>query len=363
MSLRKFLFPLLLLLPAACATPQKEATFQSFLEGFKECNRMEFSFYKGSVFVHNPHINDSLYARFIPPQNEDKAISSVSWYKGCCMKHGDITVALLGKWCYDYGDKFNRLFVEYEACFYVLVVYSAKGEILDHKTICHWGGGSYGTTYFARITPTGDPLTFRVEQATLDGDGKLMEQYKEDLIYTVTTHEYTISPNGKINDKPLGTTKEHRRPEGADSHTIKSFEQFKSFFIKCEKPYVLDSLFKRKRNSDDWVSKYLPVPDCYDFIPDTILSGGAPRDVYFAPCRYIAAGGRFYFFVIEFCDTPENAYPYGDYKILEFDGKGRFKRQYLVLHDSDNHYIRKVDLPFMLRPRLKKYEKLWGTSR
>ena len=129
MSFRKFLFPLLLLLPAACATPQKEATFQSFLEGFKECNRMEFSFYKGSVFVHNPHINDSLYARFIPPQNEDKAISSVSWYKGCCMKHGDITVALLGKWCYDYGDKFNRLFVEYEACFYVLVVYSAKGEI------------------------------------------------------------------------------------------------------------------------------------------------------------------------------------------------------------------------------------------
>ena len=177
MSLRKFLFPLLLLLPAACATPQKEATFQSFLEGFKECNRMEFSFYKGSVFVHNPHINDSLYARFIPPQNEDKAISSVSWYKGCCMKHGDITVALLGKWCYDYGDKFNRLFVEYEACFYVLVVYSAKGEILDHKTICYWGGGSYGTTYFARITPTGNPLTFRVEQATLDGDGKLMEQY------------------------------------------------------------------------------------------------------------------------------------------------------------------------------------------
>ena len=210
---------------------------------------MEFSFYKGSVFVHNPHINDSLYARFIPPQNEDKAISSVSWYKGCCMKHGDITVALLGKWCYDYGDKFNRLFVEYEACFYVLVVYSAKGEILDHKTICYWGGGSYGTTYFARINSTGDPLTFRVEQATLDGDGKLMEQYKEDLIYTVTTHEYTISPDGKINDKPLGTTKEHRRPEGADSHTIKSFEQFKSYFVKCEKPYVLDSLFKRKRNS------------------------------------------------------------------------------------------------------------------
>ena len=355
MSLRKFLFPLLLLLPAACGAPQKEATFQSFLEGFKECVRMDFSCYKGSVFVHNPHINDSLYARFIPPQNEDTAISSVSWYKGCCMKHGDITVALLGKWCYDYGDKFNRLFVEYEACFYVLVVYSAKGEILDHKTICHWGGGSYGTTYFARITPTGDPLTFRVEQATLDGDGKLLQQYKEDLIYTVAMNEYTISPEGKIADKPLGTKKEHRRPQGADSHTIKSFEQFKSYFVKCEKPYVLDSLFVMDKSGGVWDP--MPMPDCLDFIPDTILSGNAPRDTYFLPNCYIETGNRCFFFV------NESYYNQLYYKILEFDRKGRFKRQYLVLKDSGDYYIRKADMPFMLRSRLKRYEKLWNTSR
>ena len=126
---------------------------------------MDFSCYEEPLFLHYPEINDSLYARFIPPQNEDKAISSASWYKGCCMKHGDITIALLGKWCNEYDDKFNHLFVEYDVFFYELVTYSAKGEILDHKTICHWGGGSYGTTYFARITPTGDPLTFRSRSA------------------------------------------------------------------------------------------------------------------------------------------------------------------------------------------------------
>ena len=357
MSFRKFLFPLLLLLPAACATPQKEATFQSFLEGFKECNRMEFSFYKGSVFVHNPHINDSLYARFIPPQNEDKAISSVSWYKGCCMKHGDITVALLGKWCYDYGDKFNRLFVEYEACFYVLVVYSAKGEILDHKTICHWGGGSYGTTYFARITPTGDPLTFRVEQATLDGDGKLMEQYKEDLIYTVTTHEYTISPDGKINDKPLGTTKEHRRPEGADSHNIKSYEQFKSYFVKCGKPYVRDSLFVYNKRSDGLRCEYLPMPDCLDFIPDTIINSEfTPKDTYFIPCRYVETSNRCFFFV------EEEYGPYHFYfKILEFDKAGHFVKQIKVFFYNDYGDIYGDDIDVILDHRLKKYEHLWKT--
>ena len=355
MSFRKFLFPLLLLLPAACAASQKEAKFQSFLEGFEECSRMDFSCYEEPLFLHNPYIDDSLYARFIPPQNEDKAISSASWYKGCCMKHGDITIALLGKWCNEYDDKFNHLFVEYDVFFYVLVVYSAKGEILDHKTICYWGGGSYGTTYFARINSTGDPLTFRVEQATLDGDGKLLQQYKEDLIYTVAMNEYTISPEGKIADKPLGTKKEHRRPQGADSHTIKSFEQFKSFFVKCDKPYVLDSLFVMDKSGGVWDP--MPMPDCLDFIPDTILSGNAPRDTYFLPNCYIETGNRCFFFV------NESYYNQLYYKILEFDRKGRFKRQYLVLKDSGDYYIRKADMPFMLRSRLKRYEKLWNTSR
>ena len=278
----------------------QEATFQSFLKGFKECNRMEFSFYDESIFVHNPRIDDSLYARFIPAQSEDKAISSATWYKGCCIKHGDITIALLGEWCY-YDDKFTNLFVEYDVCFYVLVVYSAKGEILDHKTICYRGGGSYGTTYFARITPSDDPLTFRVEQATLDGDGMLMKQYKEDLIYTVATHEYTISPEGKVVDKPLGTKKEHRRPRGADSHNIKSFEQFKSYFVKCEKPYLRDSLFtmyKGRQNQEP--IEDLPMPDCLDFIPDTIINSEyTPKQTSFLPYSYIETPERCFFFVSE----------------------------------------------------------------
>ena len=358
MLLRKIIF-ILILLPIANVMAQ-EATFQSFLKGFKECNRMEFSFYDESIFVHTPRIDDSLYARFIPPQNEDKAISSTSWYKGSRMKHDGITVALLEKWCNEYDDKFNHLFVEYDVFFYVLVVYSAKGEILDHKTICHWGGGSYGTTYFARITPTGDPLTFRVEQATLDGDGKLMLQYKEDLVYTVATHEYTISPEGKIADKPLGTTKEHRRPEGADSHTIKSFEQFKSYFVKCEKPYVRDSLFtmyKGRQNQEP--IEDLPMPDCLDFIPDTIINSEyTPKDTRFLPYSYIETPECCFFFVSE---------EYGPYhfyfKILEFDKAGHFVKQIKVFFYNDYGDIYGDDIDVILDHRLKKYEHLWNTSR
>ena len=264
------------------------------------------------------------------------------------------------RWCQDYDDKFNDLFVEYSVDLYTLIVFSAKGEVLNSKTIGYYGGGSYGTTYFARITPTGNPLTFRVEQATLDGDGKLMLQYKEDLVYTVATHEYTISPEGKILDKALGTKKEHRRPRGADSHNIKSFEQFKSYFVKCEKPYVRDSLFtmyKGRQNQEP--IEDLPMPDCLDFIPDTIINSEyTPKDTRFLPYSYIETPECCFFFVSE---------EYGPYhfyfKILEFDKAGHFVKQIKVFFYNDYGDIYGDDIDVILDHRLKKYEHLWNTSR
>ena len=264
------------------------------------------------------------------------------------------------RWCQDYDDKFNDLFVEYSVDLYTLIVFSDKGEVLNSRTIGYDGGGSYGTTYFARITPSDDPLKFRVEQATLDGDGKLMLQYKEDLVYTVATHEYTISPEGKIVDKPLGTKKEHRRPRGADSHNIKSFEQFKSYFVKCEKPYVRDSLFSmyKHRHNQEPIEE-LPMPDCLDFIPDTIINNEyTPKDTYFLPYSYIETNNRCFFFVLERYG-PYHFY----YKILEFDKAGHFVKQIKVFFYNDYGDIYGDDIDVILDHRLKKYEHFWNTSR
>ena len=357
MSFRKFLFPLLLLLPAACATPQKEATLQAFLSEFKECSKIESKSFEDSRPSDSAYIDKELCKQYFPIVNKDSTEEGSIWLKGSYIKHGNLIIAMFKRWCQDYDDKFNNLFVEYSVDLYTLIVFSAKGEVLNSRTIGYEGGGSYGTTYFARITPTGNPLTFRVEQATLDGDGKLMKQYKEDLVYTAATNEYTISPDGKINDKPLGTKKEHRRPQGADSHTIKSFEQFKSYFVKCDKPYVNDSLFVHKLSKDGQRYEYLPVPDSFDFIPDTILCDITPRDVSWNPCRYIEAKGRYYFFIVE------SAYVDSYYKILEFSEDGRFNRQYVVFHWGDDVDIYKDDVRVILAHRLKKYEDLWNTSR
>ena len=356
MSLRKFLFPLLLLLPAACAAPQKEATLQAFLSEFKECSKIESKSFEDSRPSDSAYIDKELCKQYFPIVNKDSTEEGSIWLKGSYFKHGNLIIAMFKRWCQDYDDKFNDLFVEYSVDLYTLIIFTAKGEVLDSKTIGYEGGGSYGTTYFTRITPTDDPLKFRVEQATLDGDGKLMLQYKEDLVYTVATHEYTISPEGKIVDKTLGTAKEHRRPKGTENSGNTSFAQFKSYFAKCTAPYNNDSLFEMKVPGE-----FLSKPECFDIIPDTILSNVMPRDADLAACRYIETEESCFFFMVEGCMIPIEGYPYTDYKILEFDKKGRFKKQYIVAHFSDDMDIDYEKIPGVLSQNLKEYEHLWKT--
>ncbi len=349
MSLRKFLFPLLLLLPVPCMA--QEATFQSFLQDFRECSRVELSCYGDVKAANNPYVDKEIYKNFLPV-----VADSIMWLKGSCFRHGDIIVAMLRKWDMNVYDKYKHYIMENDVCNFMLITYSAKGELIDSKVLGKYGGNDVGNTYYTNITPTDDPLKFRVEQATLDGDGKLMLQYKEDLVYTVATHEYTISPEGKIVDKPLGTKKEHRRPKGTENSGNTSFAQFKSYFAECTAPYNNDSLFEMKVPGE-----FLSKPECFDIIPDTILSNVMPRDADLAACRYIETEESCFFFMVEGCMIPIEGYPYTDYKILEFDKKGRFKKQYIVAHFSDDMDIDYEKIPTVLSQNLKKYEHLWNT--
>ena len=349
MSLRKFLFPLLLLLPVPCMA--QEATFQSFLQDFRECSQVELSCYGDVKADNNPYVDKEIYKNFLPV-----VADSIMWLKGSCFRHGDIIVAMLRKWDMNVYDKYKHYIMENDVCNFMLITYSAKGELIDSKVLGKYGGNDVGNTYYTNITPTDDPLKFRVEQATLDGDGKLMKQYKEDLIYTVTTHEYTISPEGKIADKTLGTAKEHRRPKGTENSGNTSFAQFKSYFAKCTAPYNNDSLFEMKVPGE-----FLSKPECFDIIPDTILSNVMPRDADLAACRYIETEESCFFFMVEGCMIPIEGYPYTDYKILEFDKKGRFKKQYIVAHFSDDMDIDYEKIPGVLSQNLKEYEHLWNT--
>lgn len=349
MSLRKFLFPLLLLLPVPCMA--QEATFQSFLQDFRECSQVELSCYGDVKAANNPYVDKEIYKNFLPV-----VADSIMWLKGSCFRHGDIIVAMLRKWDMNVYDKYKHYIMENDVCNFMLITYSAKGELIDSKVLGKYGGNDVGNTYYTNITPTDDPLKFRAEQATLDGDGSMLVQYREDLVYTVVTHEYTIGKDGKITDKVTGTKKEHRRPKGTENSGNTSFAQFKSYFAECTAPYNNDSLFEIKIPGE-----FLSVPDCFNTIPDTILSNVAPRDAELSPCRYIETEESCFFFMVEGCMIPIEGYPYTDYKILEFDKKGRFKKQYIVAHFSDDMDIDYEKIPTILSQNLKEYEHLWKT--
>ncbi len=349
MSLRKFLFPLLLLLPVPCMA--QEATFLSFLQDFRECSRVELSCYGDVKAAYNPYVDKEIYKNFLPV-----VADSIMWLKGSCFRHGDIIVAMLRKWDMNVYDKYKHYIMENDVCNFMLITYSAKGELIDSKVLGKYGGNDVGNTYYTNITPTDDPLKFRAEQATLDGDGSMLVQYREDLVYTVVTHEYTIGKDGKITDKVTGTKKEHRRPKGTENSGNTSFAQFKSYFAKCTAPYNNDSLFEMKVPGE-----FLSKPECFDIIPDTILSNVMPRDADLAACRYIETEESCFFFMVEGCMIPIEGYPYTDYKILEFDKKGRFKKQYIVAHFSDDMDIDYEKIPGVLSQNLKKYEHLWKT--
>lgn len=356
MPLRKFIFSLLLLLPAACAMPQKEATFQSFLNELKECNKVELSCFGDVSALDDPFIDKEQYKQFLPEVHLTSLKNGFQWVKGSYIKHGNLVIAMLGIYCGEYDDIYKYYFVEHDAYTYMLVTYSPQGKIMQYEELGMKGGGAEADTYFTRITPTDNPLKFRVESGLLF-DPTLLDQYK-DLEYVVQTHEFTISPNGEIEDWIIGTPrKEYVKAQGADSHKIVDFGQFKSYFVKCGKPYTNDSLFVNEERQED-----LPVPDCFDFFPDTVISFAWPRYADFTPCRYIEAKGSYFFFIIEHSSQPFGVYPYNYFKILEFDGNGRFKRVVPVFFHGDCSYGRAADdIPISkLIGELKKYEHLWN---
>lgn len=312
---------------------------------------MELSCYGDVKTSNNPYVDNEMYKNFLPV-----VADSIMWLKGSCFRHGDIIVAMLRKWDMNVYDKYKYYIMENDVCNFMLITYSAKGELIDSKVLGKYSGNDVGNTYYTNITPTDDPLKFRTEQATLDGDGSMLVQYREDLVYTVVTHEYTIGKDGKITDKVTGTKKEHRRPKGTENSGNTSFAQFKSYFAECTAPYNNDSLFEIKIPGE-----FLSVPDCFNTIPDTILSNVAPRDAELSPCRYIETEESCFFFMVEGCMIPIKGYPYTDYKILEFDKKGRFKKQYIVAHFSDDMDIDYEKIPTVLSQNLKEYEHLWKT--
>lgn len=120
----------------------QEATFQSFLQDFRECSRVELSCYGDVKAANNPYVDKEIYKNFLPV-----VADSIMWLKGSCFRHGDIIVAMLRKWDMNVYDKYKHYIMENDVCNFMLITYSAKGELIDSKVLGKYGGNDVGNTY------------------------------------------------------------------------------------------------------------------------------------------------------------------------------------------------------------------------
>ena len=196
--------------------------------------------------------------------------------------------------------------------------------MIDFKTLCHSGTAAYAIS----IKASDDGQGLAVEQRTLD-DCSLLLQYKN-LEYTSCTRKYTLLSDGKIKERI--TIAPHKKTVDVLSSVKQfSFEQFKAYFHKQDKPVIDHTLFTMAEEG-----KELPFESCLSLIPDTVDTKGWPREICWNPCQYIESDDLFYFFLITDCRFPKEGYPYVDFLVLEFLKDGTFKGAKSVYHWSDD---------------------------
>lgn len=306
---------------------KRETSFQTFLSEFKKAKRMDAASF-GKAFDFIDHAER--YSKFLPATSEECRCEpeNASWIKGSYIELKGIVVVMLQRYCSDYQDGNNQWFMENDGTDYVLITYSSyssSGKMLDCKTVGH-----SGTAHSVSLSASEHGPGLVAEQRTLD-DCSLLHQYK-DLVYTVSTHEYTVKPDGTIEERTVDAP--HKEVVDVMS-SIKqlSFPQFQSYFQKQDNPSIDHTLFTPSETHEE-----LPFESCLSLIPDTLDHNSFPRDIRWIPCRCIEGKTTLSFFLIKDCATPIAGFlPYTDYMILEFHKNGTFKSARNIYHTADDN--------------------------
>lgn len=321
--LAKQIAVLLFLLPLThvCAQP---VSFQTFLSEFEKGECLDSTSF-GDCRTSGV-IDHERYSRFLPPADDECRCEPVLWHKGSYLEYKNFIVVMLQRYCPDYPDGNCKWLMENDGVDCMLITYSRDGKVLDYKTVWH-----SGAAYVARVEAIGNGLGLAVEQGVLD-DCSLLFQYK-DLVYTVCKYEYILKPDGMIEERSAGAP--YKKVVDVMSGIKQfSFEQFRAYFKKWDKPYVDHTLFSFSGDSAE-----LPFESCLSLIPDTLDHNSWPRDLRWMPCRYIETEKGFSFFLVKDCMTPKAGLaPYTDYMILEFHKNGMFNCAVNICHSDDDNF-------------------------
>jgi hypothetical protein len=339
MKIKKPIIVLMILLSSHVHA--QKVSFQTFLSEHKEVEKLDStSFGSPYEFIES----ESLYSEFLPTINDDCHCKQkgIRWQKGSYIEYKNFIAVALRRYCSDYLDGNDEWFMENEGFDYMLITYSRDGKMIDCKTLCHSGTAAYAIG----IKASDDGQGLAVEQRTLNDCNPLV-QYKN-LEYTSCTRKYTLLSDGKI--KESITIAPHKETVDVLSSVEQfSFEQFKAYFNKQDKPVIDHTLFSQSRGDAE-----LPFESCLSLIPDTLDHNCWPRDICWTPCQYMEHEDLISFFIIKDCRTPKVGFlPYTDYMVLEFHKDGTFKGARNIYHWDDDSVADEATINNLITKALK----------
>ena len=339
----KHILPLLLLVFSIIPINAQTDKFPAFLSNFNEIIELD-----DSVFVPSRRKQEdfnSRYTDFLPVQDRCFGCKEkVNWWGCRYLRKDNHIVAFLQYFCADYDDRFNHWLMEDCGIDDVIVVYSLDGRIQDFKIMAR----NSEPCYLAKMHYDARHDAFIIEQSVLD-EPSFLHRF-DDYVYTVTTHRYSITKNGKIKDKVLRKQGKHIVPNKYRSYSDVqlTFPQFLSRFHKWDRPYVNDSIFKED------VKQELPAYFMYKLIPDSVDCQCWPTEMWWNAYHYIETSDRYLCFVNEGCSMPTAEEGiFTNYYMLVFAKQGILEQVVKICRSRDEDDFTPEEFNALLTKRLR----------
>lgn len=243
---------------------------------------------------------DSCISAFLPYHGEfDNHYEPAHYvtYKG-------FTILFIRHLIFDMG---RKEFVEDDLIEYIMAVFTNEGKLTDHKII-----GKDGWTDFTDIRGCINKLVCKQGHLPLS-------EYSlyNDLPFIVTTHEYTITDEGLIVDRVVGTPKKEIRQPKFPAKKDAPFKGLLALFQQWQKSSLDRSVFC----SPSEEGKRLEIGREYEhLIPGFLSRTSETEDIWWQPGQYMELDSVYVLFATRMC-TP--SYPCCEFRIMTYTKDGK----------------------------------------
>lgn len=257
--------------------------------------------------IHEEQLRCTQYGSFTPPIVL-QGLSKKRKYKGKAyyIRNKDFIVVFTNR-CYSLD---RRVLMEDMANDRILIVCSKEGTVIDYKIVSR--DSELDCTY--ALNGKIEPMTIAVEQYSLP---VFKYSLYNDLPFIVTTHEYSITDEGLIVDRVVGTPKNEIRKPRFPAKKDAPFKGLLALFQQWQKSSLDRSVFC----SPSEEGNRLEVGREYEhLIPGFLNRTIETEEIWWKPGQYIELDSAYILFATRICNP---SYPCCEFRIMTYTKEGK----------------------------------------